>query len=100
MGDCPVRADAQAKRRPWGPVSRRAARSPEHRRSLTGQERRILSLLANGLNTKQAGQRLGISEHSTEELVTWALIKIAAGERRVELRSIQSRETEGSRHLR
>ena len=44
--------------------------------SLTGQERRILDLIADGLTNRQIGERLGITERTVKNYVTGLLLKL------------------------
>lgn len=44
--------------------------------SLTGQERRILSLIAEGLTNRQIGEQLGIAERTVKNYVTGLLLKL------------------------
>jgi len=44
--------------------------------SLTGQERRILDLIADGMTNRQIGERLGITERTVKNYVTGLLLKL------------------------
>jgi DNA-binding NarL/FixJ family response regulator len=44
--------------------------------SLTGQEQRVLDLIADGLSNRQIGQRLGIGENTVKNYVTSLLLKL------------------------
>jgi len=44
--------------------------------SLTGQERRVLDLIAEGLTNRQIGERLGIGEKTVKNYVTGLLAKL------------------------
>lgn len=48
---------------------------------LTGQEQRVLALVAEGLTNPQIGERLYLSRHTVKEYVSNAMHKLEAGNR-------------------
>jgi DNA-binding NarL/FixJ family response regulator len=49
--------------------------------SLTGQERRVLDLVTEGLTNREIGQRLGIGEKTVKNYVTAVLLKLGVTSR-------------------
>lgn len=49
--------------------------------SLTGQERRVLDLVTEGLTNREIGQRLGIGEKTVKNYVTAVLVKLGVTSR-------------------
>lgn len=68
-------AAAEAARR-----SRTASRDPRLA-ALTGQEQRVLDLIADGLTNRQIGERLGIGENTVKNYVTGVLLKLGLSRR-------------------
>ena len=61
----------------WTALERVAGRLPDPRlRRLTGQERRVLELIANGLTNRQIGDQLGVREKTVKNYVTSILLKL------------------------
>jgi DNA-binding NarL/FixJ family response regulator len=54
----------------------RAAAEDPRLASLTGQEKRVLDLIADGLTNRQIGERLGIGENTVKNYVTGVLLKL------------------------
>jgi DNA-binding NarL/FixJ family response regulator len=57
-------------------VTRGVAPAPDPLDVLTGQERRVLGLIVDGLTNRQIGERLGIGENTVKNYVTSVLVKL------------------------
>ncbi len=61
----------------WTALERVTGRSPDPQlRRLSGQERRVLELIADGLTNRQIGERLGVREKTVKNYVTSVLLKL------------------------
>lgn len=59
----------------------RAAPAPDELAGLTGQERRILELIAEGLTNRQIGERMFVAERTVKNYVSNVLAKLGMGRR-------------------
>lgn len=77
----PQDADAVLARAPGAAASEGAATRPPVSGVLSGREREVLALMAEGLANKQIAGRLGISEHTVKAHVAAIFGKLRAGTR-------------------
>lgn len=74
--------------------ARRAAETPDELAHLTGQERKILDLIAEGMTNRQIGERLFLAEKTVKNHVTSILSKLGV-ERRTQAAVLASRLRQG-----
>ncbi|GBD11520.1 Transcriptional regulatory protein DegU [bacterium HR23] len=60
---------------------RQGARVPADVRPLTPREREVLALVAEGYSNKRIAGRLGISERTVKQHLTWIMTKLQASDR-------------------